>query len=1301
MSDDSIRPDQPLPEDDAFLGFTQGGDPSSQNPEFPGPELPAHGPHAHEGAGHGYGVHGSAEPGGPAPEHASYEQPLDPRMGHSDAGHGVFGSDPHGAQPTGDPGAYGQPSGDAAHDALGAEQPVSFDAFEGTTSGAAEDSWLLEDGPDDEPAAGFAEVQPLPTAFEGVTSDGTAWPSDEPWEDADGTAPINEEDMVGASYVEPESTGSAVSRALVPGAIVLVLAFGGVGAWALLDQGASLPTDEVQTDDLAFRTPTALETDDPTADLDSVEGGASVRPGRVGFKYDGSEIRMGGAPEPSFERDAEATVETPREPGELAVPVFDPTAGTVADESGSDLPSDATDSAAAPAVPTERPTFVAPPLELEPIEEAAPEASPSVDFFGGFEPDPAVIDALDGALARADRAFPRFDTFLFDGPALPGVAPKSDAMVLAQAELDDEPAMPRYDDPFVAGPLALQFAQVGVPAGEPFVPFVFAREGESFQGAQGYEPVTAEELFANATEAEDAFVPFTFGFDAGTESGAPDIDPMDDVAASIAPDAGRADFVEFVEGSEPFAEALPGPDPMVDPGAGRFPLFGTMAFDDVFADAGTDSKDTAQDVASDAATEDQDPGFEDVVSSDIALVDTAIEETGRGSGASTGDEVIETAEGIDSGVELAAAEGIEFGPDAEPEAAPVQGGAVTTETTVALEGAEEPTESADETEFGLESVVVVVEAPAADPLDESTDTIDGFDASGVAAVQPAETVAGETGAMDTFEDAVQERVVETGSEAIESDDPATEEFSAEELVADATDAPADSADALHPDGAEFSATEISATEFLESEVPGTEVTAVEVPATETPGAESIATGTDEDVFASADDAETEIVAAEDVPVGPTLVGPLFFEAEDAEAVADADDAIEDQGEDASFAGVDESFEAEAGSTEDVPATTFDAADVPEVAAAVESLDDAVQKLTADDDTAVAADDLPTVMLDPEPTLADAESDATDATEEPLDRVSAETGPETSTDTTAPDAESVNPEDEAFAETDAVPTSGDAPVEAAPTEVDETEAHARLDAIFGTLDDTSDAEVMAEAEGAGAREFPADSDASETVETPASVASVEQEPTAGGTDAGGASAETTDTVAEAAPAIEEQPAEVPAPATVAEVVPSIVDPEERSRRASLLDRPGGGGIWPHRTVPKSKLKGDVFVLTPKVGNVRVVFDEGESIEGRLHGVGDSRIVVDTNIGRVTIASTRAARIDRLGRARAKDVGERVSTRGLERVRVRTAGGIFDGHLVSREGDRVTLLLGEGMRITVDASEVRPAGRSVSGSRIRRQ
>ncbi|MEL6907955.1 MAG: hypothetical protein AAFP22_21285, partial [Planctomycetota bacterium] len=410
---------------------------------------------------------------------------------------------------------------------------------------------------------------------------------------------------------------------------------------------------------------------------------------------------------------------------------------------------------------------------------------------------------------------------------------------------------------------------------------------------------------------------------------------------------------------------------------------------------------------------------------------------------------------------------------------------------------------------------------------------------------------------------------------------------------------------------------------------------------------------------------------------------------------------EDQGEDASFAGVDESFEAEAGSTEDVPATTFDAADVPEVAAAVESLDDAVQKLTADDDTAVAADDLPTVMLDPEPTLADAESDATDATEEPLDRVSAETGPETSTDTTAPDAESVNPEDEAFAETDAVPTSGDAPVEAAPTEVDETEAHARLDAIFGTLDDTSDAEVMAEAEGAGAREFPADSDASETVETPASVASVEQEPTAGGTDAGGASAETTDTVAEAAPAIEEQPAEVPAPATVAEVVPSIVDPEERSRRASLLDRPGGGGIWPHRTVPKSKLKGDVFVLTPKVGNVRVVFDEGESIEGRLHGVGDSRIVVDTNIGRVTIASTRAARIDRLGRARAKDVGERVSTRGLERVRVRTAGGIFDGHLVSREGDRVTLLLGEGMRITVDASEVRPAGRSVSGSRIRRQ
>lgn len=189
------------------------------------------------------------------------------------------------------------------------------------------------------------------------------------------------------------------------------------------------------------------------------------------------------------------------------------------------------------------------------------------------------------------------------------------------------------------------------------------------------------------------------------------------------------------------------------------------------------------------------------------------------------------------------------------------------------------------------------------------------------------------------------------------------------------------------------------------------------------------------------------------------------------------------------------------------------------------------------------------------------------------------------------------------------------------------------------------------------------------------------------------------VAEAAPEPEmivlEAPVEVPI-----EVLPSLADQVPSPRRGSLLTRVSTAEIWPHRTVPKSKLKGDTFVLTPNVGQVRIVFEGGDTLDGRMHGVGAQKVALDTRLGRLTLDARRVVRFDRLGKNSQRDANGHVSTKGLERVRVQAEGGVFLGHLLSKEGNRVTLLVADGMRVTLESDDIRPAGRQKTVSRIRR-
>jgi small nuclear ribonucleoprotein (snRNP)-like protein len=160
----------------------------------------------------------------------------------------------------------------------------------------------------------------------------------------------------------------------------------------------------------------------------------------------------------------------------------------------------------------------------------------------------------------------------------------------------------------------------------------------------------------------------------------------------------------------------------------------------------------------------------------------------------------------------------------------------------------------------------------------------------------------------------------------------------------------------------------------------------------------------------------------------------------------------------------------------------------------------------------------------------------------------------------------------------------------------------------------------------------------------------------------------------------------------EVVPPVAVPSTDKGPRSVLRRAGEEGTWGELDVPNSVVLGPERLTTPFTGNVRVVFTGGDVFEGRLHAVGMNQITLDTQIGRMTLDARRLQRIERLapeGPAPKSPAKVSKDTSGLEEVRVTTrGGGTFTGHLVTRDGNQVTLIVSEGYRMTVEAVEVVP-------------
>ncbi len=128
-----------------------------------------------------------------------------------------------------------------------------------------------------------------------------------------------------------------------------------------------------------------------------------------------------------------------------------------------------------------------------------------------------------------------------------------------------------------------------------------------------------------------------------------------------------------------------------------------------------------------------------------------------------------------------------------------------------------------------------------------------------------------------------------------------------------------------------------------------------------------------------------------------------------------------------------------------------------------------------------------------------------------------------------------------------------------------------------------------------------------------------------------------------------------------------------------------GVWEGATIPVEALAGGLRLATPSVGRVRVRLAGGEIEEGRLTAIGRGRVWIDTDAGSIEVDSATMRGLEQ--------ISDREVTvappRAPERMRVRTAGGVFFGRVLARDGQTVTMITDAGTRVTVEAEEITDA------------
>ncbi len=139
----------------------------------------------------------------------------------------------------------------------------------------------------------------------------------------------------------------------------------------------------------------------------------------------------------------------------------------------------------------------------------------------------------------------------------------------------------------------------------------------------------------------------------------------------------------------------------------------------------------------------------------------------------------------------------------------------------------------------------------------------------------------------------------------------------------------------------------------------------------------------------------------------------------------------------------------------------------------------------------------------------------------------------------------------------------------------------------------------------------------------------------------------------------------------------------SRSLAQLDM-----VWRGDTVPMDAIASPAIVMMPSVGSVRTHLHSGEIIEGRLFALGQHKVWLDMELGRIGLDGRSVERIERLpeeGEGTQLDPDELATGR---RVRARVPGGVIYGRVRSVKGTTVTLVTDSGGRITLDDPYLEP-------------
>jgi hypothetical protein len=138
-----------------------------------------------------------------------------------------------------------------------------------------------------------------------------------------------------------------------------------------------------------------------------------------------------------------------------------------------------------------------------------------------------------------------------------------------------------------------------------------------------------------------------------------------------------------------------------------------------------------------------------------------------------------------------------------------------------------------------------------------------------------------------------------------------------------------------------------------------------------------------------------------------------------------------------------------------------------------------------------------------------------------------------------------------------------------------------------------------------------------------------------------------------------------------------------RQASVKEL---SGVWAQSTVPLEQIGSPTKVLTPQVGKVRVALSSGEMFEGGLYAVGEGCVWIDTQYGRMGLAGPRVKSVVQIDAPKGAAASGAPALGGLERVRVKTPGGVFFGKIIDRDGKKTTLVTDDGARLTLDTKDV---------------